>query len=356
MMLKDVDTPALVVDLDVMERNIWRMMAFLAPHGTNLRPHVKTHKTPEIAQKQIAAGAIGVTCAKVGEAEAMVDGGIRHILIANQIVTPSKIARLVQLARRADMIVAVDEAANVRALSEAASAAGVTLGILVEVEIGMDRCGVAPGAPGAALATTITQAPGLAFRGIMGYEGHLVMAEDPRQKEVDCRRALDLLVATRDAIVGAGLPVEIVSAGGTGTYAITGTHPGITEIQAGSYVVMDAAYRRLGIDFEVAMWVQTTAVSRPRPARLVTDAGTKAVSCEFGPVDVVGLPGAAVVEMHEEHAVLSVPQEARYGAGDVLGLVPSHCCGTFCQHDKVVAVRGDSVEAVWSITGRGRFQ
>ncbi|MHB1417124.1 MAG: alanine racemase, partial [Chloroflexota bacterium] len=216
---EDIDTPALLIDLPTMERNIERMAAFFADKRAKLRPHAKTHKCPIIAQKQLAAGNIvGITCAKLGEAEVLVEGGIRDILIANQIVGPQKIARLMGLARHADVMVAVDDPVNVEALSAAATAAGVQLRVLVEVNIGMNRCGVEPGQPALALARKVAESKGLRFMGLQGYEGHLVMRPDFAERRDMALADTKKLVDTRRLIEGAGLAVEIVSGGGTGTY------------------------------------------------------------------------------------------------------------------------------------------
>jgi D-serine deaminase-like pyridoxal phosphate-dependent protein len=262
----EIDTPALLLDLDIMEQNIARMAEAFRGIKAKLRPHVKTHKTPIIAHRQLAAGAIGVTCAKLGEAEVMVEGGIRDILIANQIVGSRKITRLVNLARHADLIVAVDDPQNVAELSQAAQAAGVSLRVLIEVNIGMHRCGVEPGEPALALAQEVDRSAGLIFSGLMGYEGHLVFVSDLAERKERVYRDLQILLDTVSFLESKGLAVEIVSSGGTGTAMLTGALPGITEIQAGSYVFMDGRYRTIeGVEFDCALTLLTTVVSRPTP-------------------------------------------------------------------------------------------
>jgi D-serine deaminase-like pyridoxal phosphate-dependent protein len=302
----EIDTPALLIDLDALERNISRMGAFFAGVHANLRPHSKTHKCPQIARLQIEAGARGITCAKVGEAEALVDGGIDDILIANQIVGPIKIARLVALAARARMTVAVDDPTNVAALGAAATAAGVTLGVLVEVNVGMDRCGVEPGEPALALSRIVRETKGLQYRGLMGYEGHTVMIPARADREAACLRAMRQLLETKDYVEAAGLPVEVVSGGGSGTYDITGRLPGMTEIQAGSYATMDAKYASVGLDFEQALTLTATVISRPTPDRAVLDCGLKAMTSEFGLPVLKGLPGASLTKLSEEHSTVQV--------------------------------------------------
>ena len=232
-----------------------------------LRPHAKTHKCPTLARMQLAAGAIGITCAKLGEAEVMAAAGIKDILIANQIVGAGKIARLVNLAAYTEVMVAVDDAANVAELDAAAQAKGVRLRVVIEVDIGMARCGVQPGRtrarPGAAASSRV---PGLRFEGVMGYEGHTIFHPDPEERRALTEPSVKLLVDTADLLRRNGIPVAIVSSGGTGTHFITGRYPGITEIQVGSYITMDSQYREgVGIDFAYGLTVLATVVSAPTP-------------------------------------------------------------------------------------------
>ena len=259
------------LDHGKLTRNIARMAAFAAGGPAKLRPHSKTHKCVEIARLQLEAGAVGITCAKVGEAEALADGGISDILIANEVVGPIKIARLVALARRCAATVAVDDPGNVAELSAAAAAAGVTVRCYVEVDVGMARCGVPDAAAALELARLVDGSPGLVFGGLQTYEGHLQnlapLAERIARAEHDLGKAL----AARDAIEAAGLAVGQVSGGGTGTHMATGRLPWMTELQCGSYATMDAQYRSVGgADFENALTVLATVISRPRPDRAVS--------------------------------------------------------------------------------------
>lgn len=356
--LDEVDTPALVIDADAMERNIARMAAFFAERPTKLRPHAKTHKSPIIAHKQLAAGAVGITCAKLGEAEVLVEGGIQDILIANQIVGPVKIARLVRLARHANLAVAVDDLDNARQISEAAVAAGSTVRVLVEVNVGMNRCGVEPGAPAVELAQRVASLPGLHFFGLQGYEGHLVGVPDRAERERRVREAMAPLIETRRMIEAAGIPVEVVSGGGTGTFDITSTIEGFDEVQAGSYVFMDAWYRKVeGPDtaFEPALFLWSTIVSRPAPDRAVGDIGLKTATPEHGLPTAFGIEGVETLSLSEEHVKLRVEGEARsLRPGDKIRFVPGHVCTTMNLHDCYVVVRGGIVEAVWPVAARGR--
>ncbi|HEU5423936.1 MAG TPA: DSD1 family PLP-dependent enzyme [Nitrolancea sp.] len=356
--LAEVDTPALVIDADALERNIARMAEFFQGKHAKLRPHAKTHKSPVIAQMQLAAGAVGITCAKLGEAEVLAAGGVRDILIANQIVGERKIARLVGLARHANVAVAVDDFANAAAISEAALAAGSTVRALVEVNIGMNRCGVEPGAPAVELAQRVASLPGLRFFGLQGYEGHLVTVPEHAEREQRVRAAMAPLIETRRAIEAAGIPVTAVSGGGTGTFDITSTIDGFDEIQAGSYVFMDASYGKVegpGAAFEPALFLWSTIISRPAPERAVADIGLKTVTSDHGLPVLAGMQGAEVLSLSEEHAKLHVEGEARgLRAGDKVRFQPGHVCTTVNLHDAYVVARGGIVEAVWPVAARGR--
>ena len=233
---EEIDTPALLIDVDIMEANIQKMADFFKTVNADLRPHVKTHKTPIIAHKQMEAGAIGMTCAKLGEAEAMIHAGIRDVLIANQIVGKQKIARLINLAKHSEIMVAVDDPDNVDQLSAAAEAKGTPLRVLIEVNSGMNRCGTEPGQPTLDLARHILQSKALKFEGLMGYEGHTVITPTFAERKSLTGESVEMLIGTKHFLEQKGVPVKILSGGGTGTYAITGAYPEMTEIQAGSYV------------------------------------------------------------------------------------------------------------------------
>ncbi|MBI4531270.1 MAG: DSD1 family PLP-dependent enzyme [Candidatus Latescibacteria bacterium] len=355
-----IDTPALVIDIDVMEANIAKMASFFRDRPANLRPHTKTPKTPAIAWKQIEAGAIGITCAKLGEAEVMADAGIRDILIANQVVAPEKIERLMEVAKRSDVIVAVDSQKNIDDLAKAARATGVDLKILVEVDIGMHRCGIDPGEPAVELTQHVCRSEGLRFVGVMGYEGHLVMTVNEEERRTTCREAMGLLTWTADEITRSGIDVEIVSGGGTGTYKITGAYPGVTEVQAGSYVFNDGRYRTVegvGSDFGCALTLLTTVISRPKPDLAVIDAGMKAITKEFGLPQVVGLDGSELFHLSEEHGRITLNGTAQdLKIGDKIELLPSHGCTTINLHDRFYGVRHGKVEVMWPIEARGKCQ
>ena len=354
--IEDIDTPALLLDLDLMEQNIARMAEAFRGLSAKLRPHAKTHKTPIIGQKQIAAGAIGITCAKLGEAEVMVEGGIRDVLIANQIVGSQKIRRLVSLAHHADIMVAVDDTQNIKDLSQAAQAAGVSLRVLVEVDVGQRRCGVQPGEPALVLARHVVNAPSLKFAGLMGYEGHLVFVPSLEERVHRVHTDLQALLDTVNFIESRGLPVEIVSAGGTGTALITGRLPRITEIQAGSYVFMDGRYKTIeGVDFDCALTLLTTIVSRPRPDRIIVDAGMKTLTHEFGLPRFKGREDLELLGLSEEHGTVKLHDPSiSLRPSEKLEIIPSHGDTTLNIHDYYYGVRNGRVETVWPIGARGK--
>ncbi|MCH8026434.1 MAG: alanine racemase [Chloroflexi bacterium] len=338
-----------------MERNIVRMAEFFAGAGCKVRPHFKAHKTPAIARRQLAAGSCtGLTCATVGEAEVIVAERLTDdILIANEVVGPGKAERVAKLAARADVKVAVDSDAALEELAQAARAEGAEVGVLVDVDVGLPRCGVAPGEPALALAKRVVSTDGVRLRGLMGYEGHVVGIEEREKREAGATESIERLLETARMVRAAALPCEIVSAGGTGTYDITGGMEGVTEIQAGSYVLMDTAYAKLDIPFELAFSVLGTVVSRPKPELCVTDSGHKACTFDHGRPSVKGVEGASVVFLSDEHASIALPSESTVAVGDRIELWPSHIDPTINLHDSIYALDGDEVAEVWPVAARG---
>ena len=352
----EIPTPALVLDLPKMEYNLSKMAAFFKDRPANVRPMFKTPKTVPVALRQIEAGADGITCAKLSEAEVLVRGGVRDILIANQVIGRDKIARLLTLLDRADVKVAVDDEVHVQSLSEAAHAAGLDLGILVEVNVGLPRCGVKPD-EAVAMARLVNEAPGLSLRGIMGYEGHLVLNEDEALRIRETKKSMSQLVQAAEAIREAGMECGIVSAGGTGTYNITGDFPGITEVQAGSYVMMDTRYDKLNLGFRKAVTVLATVQSRALEGWAIVDAGVKAVSSDFGMPELLRVPDTRLVRLSEEHGHLYAEgKDPELSIGDKVEIYPSHICTTVNLHDRIHAVRGETVEHIWPIEARGCSQ
>ncbi len=333
------------------------MAAFFTHRHCKLRPHFKSHKCTAIAKLQIKAGAVGITCAKLGEAEVVADAGIRNILIANQIVGPLKIRRLVELCRRADPMVAVDSADNVRMLSTHASAAGVKIGVLVEVDVGMGRCGTAPGQPALELARLVASSDGLSFEGLQGYEGHCVDLRDETERGAKTRESLRALGQTRRLIEQAGLTVHRVSGGGTGTYTITGDCEGVDEVQAGSYAAMDWWYGDIRPEFKQAMSILATVISRPKPNSVIIDVGRKGVGAEWGAPRVKNLPGSQVTSYgSEEHMMISIPPETATQIGNRIEIIPSHGCTTSNLYSEFIVHENGLVTDKWPIEGRGKLQ
>ncbi len=353
----DLDTPALLVDLDVMEANIAHVADACRAQGVAWRPHVKSHKTIEIARKQIAAGAIGVTCAKLGEAEVLAAAGIHDILIANQIVGPIKVKRLMALPREADVIVSVDSEANVVELAEVAKAAGRKQRVVIEVNTGMNRAGVEPGAPAVALADIIARHPSLRLVGVMGWEAHVTAIQDPTIKAEAVAEAIALLTDSAQACREAGHDMSIVSCGGTGTLQYCVSQPGVTEVQVGGAIFNDEHYRtHYGLDLPCALTVLATVISRPNPMRVILDAGRKAMSNDMALPRPLGLDVASV-KLSAEHAQieLSAASEIPH-IGDKIELVIGYSDTTIHLHEEIVALRGGAVVAVWKVAGRGKLK
>ncbi len=352
-----LDTPRLLVDLDIMARNIGRLAALFARHGVQWRPHTKGIKLPAIAHMMIRAGAMGVTCAKLGEAEVMAAAGIGSILIANQIVGADKIARLVHLARHAEVICCVDSPANIAAIGAAASQAGVEQSVLIEVNTGMNRSGVEPGAATVALAQIVAATPGLRLRGVMGWEGHVAGMPAGEQKRAACAAAVGLLTATADACRAAGLPIEIVSCGGTGTFPYSAALPGVTEIQAGGAIFHDLTYASWGIEQEFALIVLVGVISRPTPTRVVVDAGKKTFSSDQTAPKAMDFPDASALRLSAEHGQFELAAASDTPAvGDRIRCIVGYGDTTVHLHETLVGVRDGKVEIIWPLLGRGRLQ
>jgi D-serine deaminase-like pyridoxal phosphate-dependent protein len=356
----EIDTPALLLDLDRFERNASRISDFLRARGVDWRPHSKAHKSPAIARRQMQLGAIGVTCAKVSEAEVMVDHGIPSILVANEQGRRQKFDKLAALNRRAEVITCADSPAHVGMASAAGLAAGVEIPMLVDLNVGMERTGVAPGEPARDLARLIEKTPGVKFLGLMGYEGHLLTIWPLEEKERLAREQMGWMVETRRLIEADGLPVRIVSGGGSGTYMVSGLIEGITEIQAGGACFMDRFYGEechMEDDFEYALSVVTTVTSRPIPQRGIIDGGFKTMSDgESGRPRVLGHPGIALEYLSAEHGNLALAPEAQgLAIGDRLEWIPGYSDTTTFLHNTFVGIRDGRVAAVIPLVGRGKL-
>jgi D-serine deaminase-like pyridoxal phosphate-dependent protein len=357
----EIDTPALVVDLDAFDRNLAKMAAFAAERSVRLRPHAKTHKCPTIARLQIAAGAVGQCCQKVGEAEALVRGGVRDVLVSNEVVGAHKLRRLAALAHEATVALCFDAPEAVAAASQAAVEAGVVLGGLVEVDVGMQRCGVAGPAAAVALARQIATAPGLAFGGLQAYHGSAQHLPTWQERRTAIDAAAGIVRATVEALRGAGLECAFISGAGTGTFRMEGASGLWNELQAGSYLFMDTEYARIGgerggayDEFEHSLFVLATVMSAPAPDRAIVDAGLKSYSAEKGFPWVHGRRDLEVTGVSDEHGRIRVGPEAQpLKLGDKVMLIPGHCDPTINLHEWFVGVRNGRVETLWPITARG---
>ena len=351
--IEDIETPALLVDMDILESNIRIMSDYFKDKKARLRPHFKTHKSPAISHMQIAAGAKGMTCAKLGEAEVLSAAGVYDILIANQIADRRKITRLAGLARTSRISVCADNAENVADLSEAAQACGSTLYVLIEINVGMERCGVNTKEEVLELAKLISQSAGLVFEGFQSYAGQLSHNPDRGERVKGVEAAIAKVTAIKEFVEGSGYKVNEISGAGTGTYNITGNNTIWTEIQAGSYVFMDTDYEMLGLSFQKSLTVLATVIHK-RPGFAVTDAGQKVCCYTVGPPNIKGRPGLFATLSEEHGKIEDKNNELKYL--QKVEYIPSHCCTTVNLHDNYYCVRNGILEKVLPISGRGKSQ
>ncbi|TMV49142.1 hypothetical protein FE783_15885 [Paenibacillus mesophilus] len=361
-----LDTPFVLVDLDKTEQNIAAYQAVADRCGVKLRPHAKTHKIPQLARMQIAAGAVGVTVAKVGEAEVMADAGIPDIMVAYPVVGEAKLARLARLAQKSRITVAVDSEEAAIPLAEAMTAAGASVDVLIELDCGFGRVGLQPGEPLLHLARRLVGLTGLRMTGILAFAGQAYDAPDEvRLREIAAHEAGMAAEAAR-LLRNNGIPAHTVSVGSTPSSRYAAEGVGVTEIRPGAYVFGDLMQVDIGAHRleQCALTVKVTVVSRPSTDRAVIDAGTKVFTMDGNPSSlgtgrgwVVGHPGISVEWFTEEHGMLRLaPEEQSLRVGDTLEIVPVHCCGDVNMVDEVAAVRGDCVEAIWPVAARGKVR
>lgn len=354
----ELDTPALVLDLEVMQENIEILHRFFRQAPARVRPHVSCHQCPNIARRQLAAGGTcgGIAVASAGEAQVFSDAGFTDILVASQVVTPAKIRRICALARVNRISMVVDHPDVVALLSAIARDTEVTLHILVEVEAGLGRCGVAPGPEAVELARTVAASSHLEFEGLMAYEGPLRCPER-LELESETRKRLQPVLDTRKLIEAAGLRVSTVSVGGTHNYDIAGTLPGVTEVQAGSYALMDHDYCRYRPEFRPAVKILSSVLSHPVPLRAVVDAGHKAAGPDLGAPVLEGVGGAAAARFSAEHGILDLEGAAARGLtpNEKVWLVPFDLALAVNQYDYFRAVQQGKLAGLWPIAARGRF-
>lgn len=346
----EVPTPALLLDIAAAERNIARMATELQGLPAGIRPHIKVHKSPELAERQVAAGAIGLSTATVWEAVALASAGLDDLFVVNTVSHPEKIRVLAELARQTRVLVAVDDAGNAAALAEAARSAGSELGVLIEVDTGMDRAGVDNEEDAVALAKEVAGLEHLRFDGITGYEGHCSLEPDEVLRGAKQHAAMDMFLRVAEALEASGLPCAIRSAGGTATWRLTAAREGITEIQAGTYVVMDNFHGVMVGGFEHAVTVATTVISHPRD-RVIVDAGNKSVGIGGGP----SLVGADldILRFDEEHGIFVARPGVELAVGSWLRMVPGYAPATVNMYDAYHVVRDDTVVDIWPVFPRG---
>jgi D-serine deaminase-like pyridoxal phosphate-dependent protein len=343
-------TPALVLDLPSARRNIDRMAKAMRDLGSTIRPHIKVHKSPELARLQVEAGAIGLSVATVWEAVVAAAAGLDHLFVVNTVAGERKVRTVAELARGVDLMVAVDDAANARDLSAAAVSAGSTLGVVIEVDTGMDRGGVDTAEAAVALARAVSTLPGLALRGITGYEGHCALTPERELRQARQRTAMSMFVGVAEALERHGFPCPIRSAGGTATWDWTAVFPGVTEIQAGTYVVMDNFHGRMVDGFEHSLTVQATVVSTP-PGRIVVDAGSKSI----GDGDLSSIVGHTepAFRFDEEHGIFAALDPRDLSVGDVVALVPGYSPSTVNAFDVFHVIEDETVVDIWPVIPRG---
>ncbi len=346
MRVDELETPVPVVDIDRLEANISRLQSYLDKHGIANRPHIKTHKIPQIAQMQMDAGAVGITCQKVSEAEVMAEAGFTDIFIPYNIIGEKKLTRLMALAKRVAVSVTADSAFVIRGLSDAAQRAGLTMTVLIECDTGLHRCGVQSPQEAAELARLINQLPNLHFGGLMTY---------PTSDETD-----HFVRETRALLADDGLQIERVSGGGTPAMWQVDTHPEVTEHRAGIYVYGDRLTLRSGaVTLDTcALKVHATVVSRPTPERGILDTGSKSLSSDLHSLDGYGYiceyPAAKIYALSEEHGHVDFSAcEGKPEIGERVTIIPNHCCTVTSLFDEVVGVRGDQVEVIWQVAARG---
>ena len=354
----ELDTPALCIDLELLEANIAEAAGLCRESGVAWRPHAKCHKSPDVAHRLIDAGAIGLTCAKLGEAEVFAAAGISDLLVANLLAGPQKVARLVELRRKANPLICLDHLGQAGPISEAMQAAGLRVRALLEIDIGMQRAGVLPGKPAVELARQVSALPGIELAGVMGYEGHLLLIEDQGEKAARICAALGQLVETKERLERAGLPCPIVSCGGTGSLQFAAQQPGITEVQAGGLIFMDAFYRHRChiLGFRYALSILTTVVSRPAADRAIIDAGRKTMNLELHLPLVRDRDGIEVKSLSAEHGVLQLaPAAQNLQIGERLELIPGYGDFTTVLHNHFYVLKAGRLVDIWPLTARGRL-
>jgi 3-hydroxy-D-aspartate aldolase len=353
--VEEIDTPALVLDLDAFEANMATLAKTLEGRKIRVRPHAKTHKSPDIAKAQIARGAVGVCCQKVSEAEAMVDGGVKDVYVSNEVVGATKIARLAELAKRARVGVCVDDLSNLQEIART----GAKLDVYIELDVGMRRCGVAPGEDAVALAKEIKSHAHLRFAGLQAYHGRAQHMRSLEERHAAIEGAAQHVAEMKRLLAKAGIDCPLVTGAGSGTYMLEVENGIWDEIQVGSYVFMDADYARNEWvaplpRFQHALFILCSVMSRSAPDRAIVDAGLKASSVDSGMPEVWQRPGLVYKSASDEHGWVEIGRGAKPPAlGEKLWLVPGHCDPTVNLYDWYVCIRKGFVEKIWPVSARG---
>ncbi|MGA2973486.1 MAG: alanine racemase [Candidatus Bathyarchaeia archaeon] len=356
MRINDLETPALLIDREIMMQNLKRMQAMADSHGVSLRPHTKTHKCPEIAKLQLNEGASGICVQKLGEAEIMVEAGVKDIFITNEIVQPTKINRLVKLQETACVKIAVDSLENAQQVGDIAVALNRVVPVLVDVDTGMKRCGVPLGPPAIRLAKRVVETKGLRFDGLMTFEGHLYEIRNPKKRKAVAQRTIERFVRLGKKIRQAGIDVSVLSCGSTPTAEAAASVEGITELQPGNYVFYDLMQVEEGSASlrNCAQRILTTVISSPSEKRCVVDAGSKAFVHDQGEFPrILGDARGTPIDIHEEH--LTLRTGSKFRIGDKIQFIPYHACTAMNMFDQVHFAEGDEVVETWPVAARGKM-
>jgi len=347
-----IDTPALLIDLDLLEKNLKTMSDFFKNKKAKLRAHTKVHRTPILAHKQIEYGAKGICCQKVAEAEVMIASGIKDVIVTNEIVTLEKINRLVALSDYAEISVPVDDISNAKLLSKVAFNKKKKLKVLIDIHMGSNRCGVEPGEPALKLAKQIHELEGLDLVGLMGFEGHISGIEPREKRRGEIEKLEGQLISTKELIEKSGIDIKEVSTGSTGTYNVSGEILGVTEVQAGTYILMDSGYHQHVPEFYCALSILSTVISKPSSDRFITDAGLMSMYAHNQLPKIVGPSNFKVISVHAENTIVKNVKSEKINIGEKIEFIPPYLDGTVKLFDKFYGIRKDKIETVWKISGR----
>ncbi len=361
----ELDTPVAIVDLDIMEKNITDMADFAKSVGVKLRPHIKTHKVPEIAAKQLEAGANGITCAKLSEAELMLNSvNVDDIFVANMIVGEDKISKLIRLSEKCNISVAVDSVEVAQPISDSAEKRGIKIPILIKVDVGLHRTGVLYGKPTVDLAEKLVKMNGVELVGIYTHEGHVYGAETFEDVKRIGLESGQMMVQTAEMLKQAGVGVDVISVGATPSAEVACTVSGITETRPGTYVFDDYYQMKLGVakESDCALTILATVISVPADDRAVIDAGTKSFTSDkcqaFGVYGwIKGMPDVQLIRAYEEHGVLKIdPSKRKLKVGDKLEIIPNHVCPAVNLFDELIVTKNNNVETMWKVAARGKLK